>query len=112
MRELKFAILLALTALSFSAKAAGVCTGQSIDCFDAQTQKWKTFPSSDTCEDYYDDGWKTRAYCGKEGSSPSKCIGRSIDCFDAETQKWINFSDANACEDYYDGGWKTRAYCK
>jgi hypothetical protein len=93
---------------------ASSCTGQSIDCFDQETQNWKSFPQADTCEDYHNGKrWLTRAYCSKEGSSPSLCSGKSIDCFDQETQNWKSFPDANACEDYHNGTrWITRAYCK
>lgn len=91
--------------------ASKSCDGKKVDCFNAESQKWETYNNADSCQDYYDFGWKTKPYCS-EDSNPSLCSGKSVDCFDAETQKWKTFKDSNTCNDYYDSGWKTEGLCK
>lgn len=63
--QLQFPLLLfsALTLSSAANANPSLCFGQSVDCFNAEAQKWVTFPNANTCEDFYDGGWKTRAYC-------------------------------------------------
>lgn len=115
-----FYIFLLLSLCSATRASLSLCSGESVECFDSEAQKWMSFANSDTCVDYPDsgshNGWKTTSYCAKDGRSPIDCSGQSVDCFDYEQQKWITFPSANTCEDYPDSsshnGWKTRAYCK